>query len=275
MLLKKGNSGLEVTVLQNRLGIKKSGYFGDITERTVKEFQRKNGLVPDGKVGSKTWYTLFPISSTTPAIKDLNQDDIKWDKLLGEVPDEVINSLKNMHDFVAKPNILHVTHFLAQCAHESGGWKKREENLNYDTDGLMSTFSRHFANRKDAQTYARRPKAIANRVYANRLGNGDEASGDGWKHRGVGWIQSTGKENHRRFGNWVGQDAVSDPTIIRDKYPTEASLFFFTDNDIWDICDNGTTLKIIKQVTAKINPALLDLSERTNYFNHYLKVLHQ
>lgn len=88
--------------------------------------------------------------------------------------------------------------FLAQCAHESMGFARIVENLNYDIKGLLTTFGKYF-NETNIKDYARKPQKIANRVYANRMGNGDEASGDGWKYRGMGIIQLTGKEDHEKF----------------------------------------------------------------------------
>ena len=273
MKLQLGSKGNFVLQLQTALHVKsKTGFFGNITKNAVIAFQQKNKLTPDGIVGAKTWYAIFP-TLAPPPINHFNKN-LDLQKLKGIVPDEVISTLNNLHLFTAEPEYLHVVHFLAQAHHESAGWTRKDENLNYSAAGLKRVFHKYF---KDSEfsTYAKKPKAIANRVYANRMGNGDETSGDGWKHRGLGWIQSTGKTNHKRFGDWIGKDIVNNPELIEMQYPTEASLFFFTDNDIWDITEKGTTDNVIREVTRIINPALRGLTARLTLFRYYQKVLFQ
>ena len=107
------------------------------------------------------------------------------------------------------------SHFFAQCAHESGNFIIFRENLNYSADGLLRIFPKYFDAIK-ARQYARQPERIANRVYANRMGNGDEASGDGWRYRGRGAIQLTGKNNYRDFADWVGK--TIDPEDVAEQY---------------------------------------------------------
>ena len=111
---------------------------------------------------------------------------------------------------------LRKAHFLSQLSHESGGLKYSEENLNYSAQALRSVFGKYFKSKEIAEEYARKPEKIANRVYANRMGNGNEESGDGWKYRGRGLIQLTGKENYQNFANDHGVDCVNNPDLILD-----------------------------------------------------------
>jgi len=128
-------------------------------------------------------------------------------------PELVIN---NLNDTLYKYQIntpLRISHFLAQVLHESGNLEYNRENLNYSKEGLLKTFSKYFNNTTAGQ-YARQPIRIANKVYANRMGNGNEASGDGWKYRGTGPIQLTGKSNFTLLSRDTGIDFVSNPDLL-------------------------------------------------------------
>lgn len=165
-------------------------------------------------------------------------------------------------------------HFFAQCCHESGNFKYYEENLNYSADGLLKTFGYHFKDRITALAYERKPQKIANRVYANRMGNGDEASGDGWKHRGMGAIQLTGKVNQTEFFYSIIQPNLIDtPEVLIDKYAFDSAIFFFDRNNLWEICDKGTSEDEVTALTRRINGGFNGLGERiklTEKFKAYL-----
>jgi putative chitinase len=229
MLLKKGSTGEDVKKLQAKLGLKPDGSFGAVTEIKVKEWQKANGLTADGVVGAVSWNKLFP-PTTTP------DNGLKLEKLKGHVPDAVVTQLPEV---IAKFNIssiLRLTHFLAQCAHESANFTAVSENLNYSADGLKKIFPKYFPEPLN-QTYAKKPDKIASRAYANKMGNGDEASGDGYKFRGRGYIQLTGKSNYANFGKFIGEDTVAKPDLVASKYPLASAAFFFVVNKLWDICD--------------------------------------
>ena len=137
------------------------------------------------------------------------------DKLKGHIPDAVISQLP---DTIAKYNIttpLRLAHFLAQCGHESAGFKAVNENLNYSVDGLKRIFSKYFPGTL-AEGYARQPEKIASKVYGNRMGNGNEASKEGWKYRGRGYIQLTGKDNYKAFDATVNDDILNNPDLVKD-----------------------------------------------------------
>jgi len=152
---------------------------------------------------------------------------LNLEKLKGHVPDAVIAQIP---DTAAKFNIttnLRLAHFLAQCGHESGGFKAINENLNYGAKGLLGVFPKYF-NAASAAQYERKPEMIASKVYANRMGNGDEASKEGWKFRGRGYIQLTGKSNYTNFTKFIGEDCVANPDLVATKYPLASAAFFLT-----------------------------------------------
>lgn len=145
-------------------------------------------------------------------------------------------------------------HFFAQTAHESGGFKAFSENLNYGAKGLRGTFDKYFQTDAIAKTYERQPQRIANRAYANRMGNGPESSGDGWKYRGRGALQLTGKDNYQAFANYIGRPEVMDnPDLVAGELCFESALWFFDKNKLWGICDQGTGDSAILALTKRIN----------------------
>jgi putative chitinase len=155
-------------------------------------------------------------------------------------------------------------HFFAQTAHESGGFKAFSENLNYSAKGLRSIFGKYFPTDALARAYERKPEKIANRVYANRMGNGDEASGDGWKYRGRGPLQLTGKNNYRAFGKYIGreQEILDNPDLVATELGFESALWFFDANKLWSICDQGINDAAILQLTKRINGGTHGLDDR-------------
>jgi putative chitinase len=163
-------------------------------------------------------------------------------------------------------------HFFAQTAHESGGFKAFSENLNYGAKGLRSIFGKYFPTDAMAKAYERQPKKIANRVYANRMGNGDEASGDGWKYRGRGALQLTGKANYQSFANYIGRpEVVNDPDLVAGELCFESALWFFDRNKLWSICDQGINDTAILALTKRINGGTHGLDDRKLKTKKYAK----
>ncbi|PPK76597.1 putative chitinase [Methylobacter tundripaludum] len=191
------------------------------------------------------------------------------ENLKGHVPDEVIAQIPSV---AAITNALRLAHFLAQCAHESGGFKVVYENLNYSADGLKATFPKYFPEPLN-ESYARNPAKIGARVYADRMGNGDEASGDGYTFRGRGYIQLTGKSNYANFGKAVNEDTVASPDLVATRYPLASAGFFFDSDNIWTVCDGGSTDAVITAVTKKVNGGTNGLAERTQLFKEYYALL--
>lgn len=154
-------------------------------------------------------------------------------------------------------------HFFGQCATESGNFTVFTENLNYSDVGLVTTFKKYFPNIQATVGYARQPQKIANKVYANRMCNGDAASGDGWKFRGRGPIQLTGKENYQAFATSIGRpDVMSNPDIVATELGFEAAMFFFKKNKLFDIAKQGVTVPIITDISKKVNGGTHGLKDR-------------
>jgi len=197
---------------------------------------------------------------------------LNLEKLKGHVPDAVIAQIP---DTAAKFNIttnLRLAHFLAQCAHESGKFKAVSENLNYSKDGLMKIFPKYFPGTL-AESYARNPEKIASRVYGGRMGNGDEASKEGYKFRGRGYIQLTGKNNYTNFTKFIGEDCVANPDLVATKYPLASAAFFFNNNNLWAICDKGADDTAVTAVTKRVNGGTIGLADRIKHFKEFYNLL--
>jgi putative chitinase len=165
-------------------------------------------------------------------------------------------------------------HFFAQTSHETGGFKLFVENLNYSAQGLQGTFGKYFPGTLE-ESYARNPEKIASRVYADRMGNGNEASKDGWKFRGRGALQLTGKSNYEAFAKYLGKpEIMTNPDLVATTYAFESAMFFFEKNNLWSICDKGVTNDTILALTKRINGGtngLADRQEKTIKYYGYLK----
>ena len=290
MLLKNGSTGDDVEKVQAKLGLKVDGKFGTKTEEKVKQWQAEHGLVADGIVGNKSWGVLFEIEKENhepeeedeivSALDDATVSTSIFDlaNLRGHIPDDVI---KQIPDVAAKFHIttpLRLAHFLAQCAHESGQFKVLSENLNYSAQGLKNTFPKRFPNDAIANAYAHQREKIGNRAYANKIGNGNEASGDGFKFRGRGYIQLTGKSNYTAFVGFISDPAVLvNPDLVATKYPLASAAFFFNSRKcpkpLWEVCDKGATDAVITEVSICVNGGRIGLSDRIRYFKKYHALL--
>ena len=272
MLLKVGSKGDDVKKLQTKLGTKADGDFGPGTEKLVKEWQTKNGLTADGIVGDGTWKKMFPGEVIKEEVVISPNGGFKLDKLKGHIPESVIAQIP---DTAKKFNIttpLRLAHFLAQCGHESGGFKLVQENLNYSADGLKKIFPKYFPGNL-AESYARNPEKIASKVYGGRMGNGVESTKEGYKFRGRGFIQLTGKQNYSAFGKFIGEDTVSNPDLVATKYPLASAAFFFNSNKLWSICDKGADDATVTAVTKRVNGGVIGLSDRIKHFKEYYNLL--
>ena len=154
-------------------------------------------------------------------------------------------------------------HFFGQTAHETGNFKAFSENLNYGAKGLLGIFRKYFPTEELALQYERNPEKIANRVYGSRMGNGDEASGDGWKFRGRGALQLTGKDNYKAFSDYLKNPAImQNPDLVANELAFESAIFFFDRNKLWDICDKGVDKDTITALTRRINGGTHGLEDR-------------
>lgn len=160
--------------------------------------------------------------------------------------------------------------FLAQCAHESIEFTHLEENLNYSAERLMSVWPKRFTSFEFAQRYARAPERLANYVYANRIGNGDEASGDGWRFHGRGPIQLTGRRNYTDCGEDIGADLVAQPELLLTPYTGIRSALWFWRTTNLDELDDDEDVRL---ETRRINGGETGLAHRQQLFNHILRHL--
>jgi putative chitinase len=193
-----------------------------------------------------------------------------------------VEAYTHMNNIVSKYNItshVRLAHFMAQIAHESGNFKAVVENLNYSVDALLSVFPKYFKDKNGvldkalALKYARNPEMIGSRVYASRMGNGDEASKEGYKFRGRGYLQVTGKDNYKAFSTFIGEDCVANPDLIATKYPMDSAMWFFDKNKLWDICDKGATSEVVTLVTKRVNGGTHGLDDRLSKFNTFVGLL--
>lgn len=198
---------------------------------------------------------------------------IELSKLDEIIPDDVLRNLPLVVEDWDITIPYRMSHFLGQIMHESADFRFVTENLNYSKEGLLTIFSKYFTPQQ-AEQYARKPIAIASRVYGNRMGNGNEASQEGWKYRGRGYIQLTGKNNYRAFSQEVGVDFVENPDLVATpKYALLSAAWFFTKNNIHLIADDGIELNIIRRVTRAINGGYNGLEDRINKTNQIYNLL--
>ena len=279
MILKVGSKGDDVKKLQAKLGLAADGAFGPGTEKAVKKWQIDHDLNPDGVVGDGTWSKMFGSTEKVVIKEDKvitpsspSSSGFKLDKLKGHIPDKVIEQIP---DTAKKFNIttpLRLAHFLSQCGHESGGFRLVNENVNYSAAGLKGIFGKYFPGNL-SESYARQPQKIASRVYGGRMGNGAESTGDGYKFRGRGYIQLTGKDKYTRFGKFIGEDTVANPDLVATKYPLASAAFFFDSNKLWSICDKGSDNATVTAVTKRVNGGTIGLADRIKHFNEYYNLL--
>ena len=198
---------------------------------------------------------------------------MKLDSLSKKLPANVMEEIPFIMEKFGIDGPLRLSHFLSQCAHESGNFKFVKENLNYSADGLRKIFPKYFPTLEAAEKYARQPEKIANKVYGGRMGNGDEASGDGFKFRGRGYIQLTGKDNYAAFDKFVDDDIMANPDLVATKYPLTSAAFFFHKNKLWEVCDRGHSDDVVLAVTKRVNGGTHGLADRQDKFDLFYSTL--
>lgn len=192
-------------------------------------------------------------------------------KLKGHVPDTVIAQIPEVMEKFKIDTATKLAHFLAQCGHESGGFRVVNENLNYSAKGLQGIFKKYFPTPVLAEQYQRKPEKIANRVYGGRMGNGAEASGDGWKYRGRGYIQLTGKSNYTEFDKVVSENIIENPDLVATKYPLLSAAWFFHKNCLRRCADASDAT--VLSVTKCVNGGTIGLADRQKHFKEYYNLL--
>ena len=195
------------------------------------------------------------------------------EKLKGHIPDSVIAQLPDVISTYKIDTALRLAHFLAQTGHESAQFKAVSENLNYGAKGLRGIFGKYFPTDALAAAYERKPEKIANKVYASRMGNGDEASGDGYKYRGRGYIQLTGKDNYKAFDATVPEDITANPDLVATQYPLLSAAWFWNKNGLNAIADKGADDATVTAVTKRVNGGTIGLADRIAHFKEYYNLL--
>jgi putative chitinase len=268
--LAKGSKGDAVARLQQKLGVEADGDFGTKTETALIAWQKSKGIAPaNGIADEETQVRIGLINpKVTGAAAALNVKELR-----GVIPDVVIDEIMTSADKYAIKSNLRLAHFLSQCAQESGVFTAVKENLNYSAARLLQIFPKYFT-QAQATEYANKPEMIGNRVYGNRLGNGPESSGEGYKFRGRGYIQLTGKDNYTAFSKFNGTDFVVSPDLVASKYPLTSAAYFFNNlAKLWPTCDKGADEATITAVTKKVNGGTHGLDGRIKYFNKYWALL--
>jgi putative chitinase len=274
MLFQMGATGDDVKRIQQKLGLKADGFFGAITDNAVKTWQGAHGLTPDGIVGPATWGAMFVSAAggdkeSTGSAVSVATAAFRLDKLAGYMPDAVIKQIPECAEKFQINSCPRLAHFLAQCAHESGDFTTAEENMNFSAERLKEVFPKYFPGNL-ADSYARQPEKIGSRVYGDRMGNGDEASKEGYKFRGRGYIQLTGKDNYREFAKTVEDNIMDDPDLVASKYPLLSAGWFWDQHSLNILADQGASDEAVTQVTKRVNGGTVGLAERIQKF----KVFH-
>lgn len=194
-------------------------------------------------------------------------------KLKGHIPDNVLSQIPDTAAKFELNTPLRLAHFLAQAGHESAGFKAVNENLNYGAKGLLSIFKKYFPTPEKAALYERKPEKIANLVYGGRMGNGVESTGDGYKFRGRGYIQLTGKDNYKAFDAVVSENILENPDLVATKYPLMSAAWFFHKNGLHKIADEGATDKVVTKITKRVNGGIIGLPDRIKHFREYYNLL--
>ena len=200
-------------------------------------------------------------------------------RLKGHVPDTVIAQIPSIQEKFGVNTALRLAHFLAQAGHESGGFRVTQENLNYSAKGLTGIFKKYFSrpdktiDEPKAAAYAKKPEKIANLVYGGRMGNGPEASGDGYKFRGRGYIQLTGKDNYTAFGKSIGVDMSVNPDSVASTHALTSAAWFWSKNKLNEIADTGATDEVVTKITKRVNGGTIGLADRIKHFKEYYALL--
>jgi putative chitinase len=203
------------------------------------------------------FFTEDAVRQLIPKVKNFDE---WYNNLLNILPEYDIDTPKR------------VAAFMAQCGHESGGFTLMQENLNYSAKGLRGTFGKYFPNDDIAKQYERKPQMIANRVYGNRMGNGDEASGEGWYFRGRGIVQITGKNNYTKCSQSLFESnvLVENPDLLLEtEYAIHSACWFWSAARLNELADIGD----MKTMTKRINGGFIGLEDRIHHYNHAIEIL--
>jgi putative chitinase len=194
-------------------------------------------------------------------------------KLLSKLPADIKAKCPKLFAEYGINNDFRAAHFLSQCDHESGGFKHVVENMNYSAKRLLEIFPKYFRTMQEAQEYANKPNKIGCKVYANRLGNGDEQSCDGYKFRGRGYIQCTGKNKYILLSKKFNVDLLQFPDKLATEYALESALWYWNERNINETADGGITIEVCEKVTKKVNGGRIGVLSRFQLLQYYSKLL--
>jgi len=193
---------------------------------------------------------------------------VDYSKIQSKIPAGVYPDLVAAMQKYEINTVNRVSHYVSQCMHESANYTRFVENLNYSAEGLRKVFPKYFPDDATANAYARQPEKIGSRVYADRMGNGSEATKEGYKFRGRGGIHRTGKNNYKLLSDATGIDFISNPDLLlQSKYFTESDALFFKSNGLNAIADKGATDEVVKEITKKINGGYNGITQRISSFS--------
>jgi putative chitinase len=253
---------------------------GDVVEiHSAEDVVVTPNIIETTTVSEENNEVVTPAADVKSEIKSVS--GLNLQKLKGIIPDAVIAQIPLCAEKFAINTPLRLAHFLAQCGHESAGFKATQENLNYSVEGLKKVFSKYFpgdpakvpGSPVNAADYAKQPEKIASRVYGNRMGNGNEASKEGYKYRGRGYIQLTGKANYQEFKKVVPEDVVANPDLVADKYPLLSAAWFWDSRSLNELADKGASDDVVTAVTKKVNGGRIGLADRIAHFKKYYALL--
>ncbi|MCK5898729.1 MAG: glycoside hydrolase family 19 protein [Methylococcales bacterium] len=197
-----------------------------------------------------------------------SSNSVSLEPLKACLPESVFNQIPACIEAFEINTALRLAHFLSQCDYESAGFSVTEENLNYSAIQLRRAFKKYFR-RNLAKKYAHQPEKIGARVYAGRLGNGNEATGEGYLYRGRGYIQLRGKSNYKAFNDKVEEDMLAQPDLMAEKYALFSAAWYWNNTELNLIADEGAEKHIVKIITHKMNGGFSGTANRVQLFNKY------
>lgn len=278
MLIKIGSKGDDVKKLQEKLGLPADGIFGKKTEESVKSFQTKNGLIPDGIVGDSTWSKMFGAPEVISEKKSGSGLDLN--KLKGKIPNSIFELLEPAFKKYEINTVLRAAHFLGQIAHESGDFTIKTESMNYSTPArIVEIWPSRFNldgsnNKKNANLFIKNQELLAEQVYGGRMGN--DKPGDGFRFRGGGFLQLTGKEAYIGYSRYINRPVEDTADLLRsnDFFALDAALWEYVVNmKLNAVADSGSDEDTIKRITKKINGGYIGLQDRIVKFKKFYGLL--
>lgn len=196
-----------------------------------------------------------------------------WQSSHGLNADGVIGkqTMLKIQEVYKIPSVNALIQLMANLDNETGGFTVFEENLNYSSQGLLKTFPKYFKTLKDAELAAHKPEIIANKVYGGRMGNVNQ--GDGYKFRGRGTLQTTGRTNYTLLSKSLGVDLTANPELVKDKYAFDAAIFYVSSNHLWNLASLPITIDSVTRFRKAVNGGSIGLTNVINLINKYKSIM--